>query len=280
MKSIGRGLCSAVCPITALVLLLALVDGRRAAADNPKPDLSKECKYALLVGFGRGQNEESTAKASQDAVKERLISQWGFPEPKSFMHTKLNGNATKADIEGDLKDIEAGLERRNPDKVDKCIVKIHFQGHATTGKPDKNAPDNKDDHVGYDTADGGHFWDFELVKHVEKINEILKKKKFKQTAILIQIDTCYAQGLVGKLAEVTPANMTIAWSTDKSSRCSVQLQPGQPTPFTQGFINAFEEGKPPPTAEEAHKKATEARGLKDFNPGTKDGQPDKPTIIK
>jgi Caspase domain len=283
MTWIARVLPSGVCIMATLAFLYASMDSGRALADDPKPDLSKECKFALLVGFGKGKNEEETAVKGQAEIKETLISGWGFPSAGGFMHTKTNGNATKKDIERDLEDIEKALDARDPKKVDNCVVKIHFQGHGSKGKPgdDKGVtpPDNNDDHVGFDTAGGEHFWDFELVKHLQKLNEIMKKKNFKRQAVLVQIDMCYAQGLVGKLAKETPANMNFAWSSGKSSGCSAELQPGEPTPFTKGFINAFG-GEKPPTAEEAHKKATEVPGLKNFNPGTKDGEPGKPKIIK
>jgi hypothetical protein len=257
------------------------MSGRQAAADDPKLDPSKECKFALLVGRGNDDNEKATAKEGQDQIKDKLINEWGFPSPRGFMHTKLNDNATKKDIESDLDDIEKALEGRDPNKVDNCVVKIHFQGHGTKGKPnDKGVtPPDQEEHVGFDTAGGGHIWDFELVKHLQKLSDIMKAKKFKRQAILVEIDMCYAQGLAGKFADQLPANMIIAWSSDKTSKCSAVLRPGEPTPFTQGFIKAFQPEKLP-TAQEAEEGATHDHHIEPFHPGTKDGDPEHPKIIK
>jgi hypothetical protein len=266
--------------LIALVLLLVIAFGVSPAfADD---ELKKECKFALLVGFGKTDKEEKTSETSIDQVKGNLIDRWGFPAP--LVRTKLNQAAGRKDILGQLDEFETMINERDPAKlkVDACYVKIHLQGHGHYGKPgdDKDVkppvtPPDKEDHHAYDTAGGGHIWDFEVEERLRKLSDLLKKKGFKKQALIVQADFCWSETIFGKLTKDLPANVHLAWSADKNHTCRALVGEGHATPFTEGFSSTFG-GEKPPSVEEAHKGATTQKDAKGNGAGYKDGDPKTP----
>jgi len=222
------------------------------------------------------------ARSTGKALSTVLIDGWGFPNTRGNVHFVYNGNVTRKEIERNFEILLAQIDEKL--EGDDCYIKLHFMGHGFKWKGGDDRPKNQTpqknpekDHIGFEVSpsDSGPeedvYWDYEMVEQLNKVSAALKKKG-KKSALIAQADFCWAQGIFGDLATTPASNMFLAWSAAKDKQLCQKPTPEQPTPFTQGFIDAFQ-GKNP-TVQNAHKSATQAPQIKDMDPGSASGSSD------
>ncbi len=250
---------------------------------TPTPN-GKKCRFALLVGVGFQEADRKTSRTSIASVKGVLTGNWGFAE--ADITVLLNAAATKAAILKAFDDLAKKVESASADEFQACYVKVHFQGHgfkgdASSHKDLKTADsDSEREDEAFAAADAdigaqtGFLWDQELVAQLEKLSGLLKK--FKKNNLIVQMDQCFAQGMYDKLHDKLPSNMNIAWSAAEDRTCDAFLS-GTNTPWTTGFLTAFEGGGNV-SVEAAHKAAARPRGSRAAAAGHKDGDPRNDTF--
>ncbi|TPQ25247.1 hypothetical protein C2U70_32490 [Bradyrhizobium guangdongense] len=265
--------------------------GPRQGNARPKPPpllgAKGPCKFAYGFFFGAAnlksikdpevrkekEAEYNQAKSSAEAMTDVLKNGWGFP---AFRPT-INEDVTRRAI---LRAFDVVLEQIKDRGADEdCFVKLHFQGHgfnwgkgAVAGPGEMGPKVNPtDEHIGIEGAGGLNdtVWDYEVEDYLQKISDALKSKG-KNSALIVQADFCWAEGIFGRFAEKPASNMQLAWSSSKKKSLCQRPLPNAPTPFTTGFANAFEDGKKP-TVQEAHKSASEMPTIREMNPAYKSG---------
>ena len=160
-------------------------------------------------------------------------------------------------------------------------MKIHFQGHGGRKDPAHStdlfkgvkAPGDGKHHPAFRTWDdpkslgaNGVMYDFELEAKVLAIRDALaaqraknKKLTASNTQVMVQVDTCFAKSILGKL--VGAAGVSTAWSSGPS--CTQQFPAKHGSPWVKGFYQAFAgkggdiDPEKCPTIEEAHKAASD-----------------------
>jgi hypothetical protein len=246
--------------------------------DLPKKPKKPGIREAILIGVSDGTpKDQKTTQESLDQIGSAVKDKWGF----HILDDLREGKATKEKI---LKSIDKLIKRlkslnEKKEKPDECYIKIHFQGHGIIGDAKDEDDEKNNDDEGFRTATEP-LWDTELFERLLKLREELKK--FDKSNLIVELDFCFAQGMYEDLIGAATPGMNLSWNSEEDKLCSAKA--GFATPYTRGFMMAFDKHGCSTTVEQAHEAAEEANlleitpGKKEvYSPGHQDGDPDDDT---